>query len=127
NTGGLMKSTNGGTSWSRVIGTYTGCGNCTCATDFIIYDIEESFSGDLWAASLTGSSSAGKIWISPAGGTVGNSGTWVDKTPTGTFQRIELACSPINNLRTYALCQGSGNGVGAIFRTDDAAATPATS
>ena len=127
NSGGLMRSTNGGTSWSRVVGIYTGCGNCTCATDFRIYDIDTSFSGDLWVASLTEATGVGKIWKSPAGGTVGNLGTWVDKTPPGTIQRIELACSPSNSNRIYALCQGSGNGVGAIFRTDDGAAIPATS
>ena len=126
NAGGLMRSINGGTSWSRVIGTYPG-GGCSFATDFTIYDIEQSFSGDLWVASLTDATGVGKIWRSPAGATVGNTGTWVDKTPTGTFQRIELACSPTNNLRTYALCQGSGSAIGAIFRTDDAAATPASS
>ncbi len=128
NAGGLMRSTNGGTSWSRVLGTYSGCGNCTCATDFRVYDIEKSVSGDLWVSSLTeATASSGKIWMSPAGATVGNSGTWVDKTPTGTWNRIELACSPTNNNRIYALLQGSGNGVGGIRRTDDGAATPATS
>jgi hypothetical protein len=126
NAGGLMRSTNGGTSWARVVGTYPG-GGCAAATDFKIYDIEQSLSGDLWVSSVTEATGAGKIWRSPAGATVGNVGTWVDKTPTGTFQRIELACSPTNNLRTYALCQGSGSAIGGIFRTDDAAATPATS
>lgn len=125
NAGGLMRSSNGGATWSRVIGTFGG--TCGTSTDYRIYDIERSFSGDLWVASLTEATGAGKIWRSPAGATVGNAGTWVDKTPTGTFQRIELACSPTNNLRVYALCQGAANAVGAIFRTDDAAATPASS
>lgn len=127
NSGGLMRSTNGGTSWSRVLGTYTGCGNCTCATDFKIFDIEKSLSGDLWVSSVTESSGAGKIWKSPAGATVGNSGTWVDKTPTGSWQRIELACSPTNNNRVYAVMQGSGSAVGGMRRTDDGAAVPASS
>ncbi len=127
NAGGLMRSSNGGTSWTTVIGTYTGCGNCTCATDYKIFDIERSFSGDLWVSSVTESSGLGKIWKSNAGATVGNAGTWVDKTPTGTWQRIELACSPSNNNRVYALLQGATSAVGGIRRTDDGAAIPATS
>ncbi len=128
NAGGLMRSTNGGTSWLRVLGTYSGCGNCTCATDFRVYDIEKSISGDLWVSSLTeATANSGKIWMSPAGASVGNSGTWVDKTPTGTWNRIELACSPSNNNRVYAMFQGSGSAIGGIRRTDDGAATPATS
>src|ERR1700741_4110037 len=42
--GGIMKSTDGGTSWTRVLGTSAG----TCATSLnaVGYDIERSFSGD---------------------------------------------------------------------------------
>jgi hypothetical protein len=126
NAGGLMRSTNGGTSWSRVIGTFTG-GGCTNATDYLIYDIEVSPAGDLWVASYTEATGVGKVWRSPAGATVGNAGTWVDKTPSGTWQRIELACSPTNNNRVYALLQGATNAVGGIRRTDDGAAVPASS
>lgn len=128
NAGGLMRSTTGGASWSRVIGTYPG-GGCTFATDYNIYDIETSFSGDLWVSSQSGSvANSGKIWKSPAGATVGNVGTWVDKTPSGTWQRIELACSPTTNDRIYALMQGpSTSAIGGIRRTDDGAAIPATS
>lgn len=126
NAGGLMRSSNGGSSWSRVIGTFTG-GSCANATDYLVYDIEVSPAGDLWAASLTEATGVGKIWRSPAGVTVGNAGTWVDKTPTGSWRRIELACSPTNNNRIYALMQGTTNAIGGIRRTDDGAAVPATS
>jgi Secretion system C-terminal sorting domain len=134
NAGGLMRSANGGTSWSRVIGTYPG-GSCIFATDYRIYDIEKSFSGDLWVSSISESvANSGKIWKSPAGATVGNAGTWVDKTPPApgivSWKRIELACSPTNNNRVYALLDTTDNvsdRVGGIRRTDDGAATPATS
>lgn len=126
NNGGLMRSTNNGTSWSRVIGTYPG-GTCAAATDYKIFDIEVSASGDLWVSSVTEATGLGKIWKSVAGATVGNIGTWVDKTPTGVWQRIELACSPTNNDRVYALMQGNTNAVGGIRRTDDGAAVPASS
>jgi Secretion system C-terminal sorting domain len=126
NAGGLMKSSNGGTTWTRVIGTFSG-GTCANATDYKIYDIEISAGGDLWASSVTEATGLGKIWKSAAGATVGNAGTWADKTPTGTWQRIELACSPTNNDRVYALMQGATNAVGGIRRTDDGAAVPASS
>ncbi len=126
NSGGLMRSSNGGTSWARVIGTYTS-GACTNATDFRINDLEISPSGDIWATSATEATGVGKIWLSLAGATVGNAGTWVDKTPSGTWQRIELACSPTNSNRVYALMQGTGSSVGGIRRTDDKADVPATS
>ncbi len=125
NAGGLMRSTNGGTSWTRVIGTFGG--TCATSTDYKIFDIEQSLGGDLWVSSVTESTGLGKMWRSPAGATVGNVGTWVDKTPTGTWQRIELACSPTNNNKIYALLQGGTNAVGGIRRTDDGAAIPATS
>lgn len=130
NRGGLMRSTNGGTNWTRVLGTAgASCG--AASPDTRIYDIEQSLSGDLWVSSATvGTANSGRIWKSPAGGTVGNAGTWVDKTPptAGTsWQRIELACSPTNNDRIYALLQGTANAIGGIRRTDDGAATPATS
>lgn len=130
NRGGLMRSTNGGTNWTRVLGTAgASCG--AASPDTRIYDIEQSLSGDLWVSSSTvGTANSGRVWKSPAGGTVGNAGTWVDKTPptAGTsWQRIELACSPTNNDRIYALLQGTASAVGGIRRTDDGAATPATS
>lgn len=128
NAGGLMKSTSasGGAAWTRVIGTYPG-GGCAAATDFKIFDIEKSLGGDLWVSSVTATTGLGKIWKSPAGATVGNVGTWVDKTPTGTWQRIELACSATNNDRIYALLQGNTSAVGGIRRTDDGAAIPSSS
>ncbi len=126
NAGGLMKSINGGTNWTRVIGTFTG-GTCTNATDYKVFDIEISAGGDLWASSVTEATGLGKIWKSTAGATVGNAGTWVDKTPAGTWQRIELACSATDNNRIYALMQGATNAVGGMRRTDDGAAVPASS
>ena len=130
NAGGLMRSSNNGTSWSRVLGTAGGsCG--AASPDTRIYDIEKSLSGDLWVSSTTANiSNSGKVWKSSAGATVGNAGTWVDKTPPtsgSSWNRIELACSPTDNNRVYALMQGTTSAIGGIRRTDDGAATPATS
>lgn len=109
NTGGLQKSTNGGTSWTRVIGSGS--------TDMNAADIEEAANGDLYAS--VGIFSTGKIYKSPSGATVGNSGTWTNITPSGTFQRIELACAPSNSSEVYAICQGSGYEVSHIYSSSN--------
>lgn len=111
NAGGLLKSTDNGTSWTRVLGTATG--SCATSLNMRAYDIEQSASGDLYASTIDRSAgSVGRIWKSSAGGTVGNAGTWTNITPTGTFQRIELACSATDNNKVYALTQGSSSGTG---------------
>lgn len=130
NSGGILKSTNGGGTWMRVVGNYTGGGVCTNAFNFIGYDIEISAGGDLYASVedvSTADTTIGKIFKSPAGPTVGNVGTWTDITPApqaGRFwQRIELACAPSNNNRVYAMTQGTGLGLDTLVRTDDGGAT----
>ncbi len=134
NHGGILKSTDGGNSWTRVIGILTG-GSCSLAVDFNGYDIQFSISGDIYATVIDNSAlynaspgnPAGKIYKSPAGATVGNTGTWTNVAPSagvGKFwQRIQLACSATNNNRVYAIFQGTGNAIGSIRRSDDAGAT----
>ena len=127
NRGGVLKSTNGGTSWTRVVGALTG-GDCTFAHDFYAYDLEISASGDIYATTKDGGTGgpSGKIWKSPAGATVGDVGTWTNITPApkagGFWQRIDVACAPNNNNVVYAMFQGNGNGVDSIMRSDDAGA-----
>jgi type IX secretion system substrate protein len=136
NHGGILKSTDGGSTWTRVIGTFPVGGNsCTQAIDFFGYDIQFSLSGDIYATvvdisaeyNATPGNPAGKIYKSPAGATVGNSGTWTNVAPsagTGNFwQRIQVACSPSNNNRLYAIFQGTANAIGAIERSDDGGTT----
>jgi len=125
NNGGVLKSTNGGTTWTRVIGLLTG-GMCSGAADFRGYDLEISASGDIYATTQdvsTADTSIGRVWRSDAGVNVGNVGTWTDITPhpnAGEFwQRIELACAPSNNNRVYALIQGTTNAIDTILRSDD--------
>ncbi len=111
-----------------MVGNYTGCGSCSCALNFNGYDIAFSSGGDIYASVIDASTGVanGKIYKSPAGATVGNTGTWTDVTPPpggATWQRIQLACSPATNNRVYAFLQGSGNSIGGIRRTDNGGTT----
>ncbi len=123
NAGGLLRSPDNGSTWTRVLGTATGA--CNTSTDMRTYDIEISASGDLYASTIDVSTGVaiGRIWKSPAGGTVGNAGTWTNISPAGSFQRIELACSPTTNGKVYALTQSTGNGTGGTRLTTDGGTT----
>ena len=119
NRGGLWKSTDGGTSWARVIGTSTG--SCGTSVDLNANDVEIAANGDVYAT--VGVFTTGKIFRSDASvhlANTGNAGTFTDITPTGSFWRIELATAPSNASRVYALFQGAGsNDVSQIRRTDN--------
>jgi trimeric autotransporter adhesin len=119
NSGGLQKSTNGGTSWTRVIGSGS--------TDMHVADIEVASNGDLYAT--VGIFSNGKIFKSSYAThttNVGNTGNWSDITPTGTWQRIEIAVAPGNSSQLYALCQGTGYEVTGIFSSANGGSTWST-
>lgn len=124
NRGGVLRSTaaSGGASWTRVIGEFvapfTDCGD---AIDFAGYDLEMSASGDLYASiqNFGDGAEQGKIYRSPAGGTVGDFGNWTNITPSAGgsyFQRIDIACAPSNNDRVYAIFQGSASSIVSIKR-----------
>jgi len=133
NTGGILRSQDGGNSWTRVIGTFS-AGNCSNAIDFHGYDIEFSLNGDIYATVINDSAlynaspgnPIGKIYKSPAGATAGNPGSWTEVTPTPistNWQRIQVACSQTNNNRLYAVLQGPSNSIGGIERSDDGGIT----
>jgi photosystem II stability/assembly factor-like uncharacterized protein len=63
----------------------------------------------------------GRIWRSPAANT-GAPGTWVNITPTGTWERIEIACAPSDANVLYALLEVD-NKIGAIKRSLNAGAS----
>ena len=113
NLGGLMRSTNNGASWSRVVGTYTG-GGCQNAFDFNGADVEENHTGDLFYASGV---SNGHIFRSDSGTNVGDLGNWTDITPSGTWGRIEIGVSQKAGSEViYAACEGnSSNDVTGIY------------
>ncbi len=129
NSGGVLKSTNGGTSWTRVIGTWGGI-DCTTAVDFVGVDLEIAANGDLYATTgLFGNSTAtySKIFKSLfTNPNQGDNGQWTNITPTppagdAGFRRIELACAPSNNQFLYALCQAfNGNSIRRLYQSTNA-------
>lgn len=124
NRGGLMKSSDGGTSWTKVIGVN---GNaCNNSFDMVGYDIDMAINGDLYACIRDASVSdttRGKIFRSSAGANVGNAGTWLNFTPpppAGSYwQRIELAVSPTDANKVYAIMQGTGDAIGGMRVSND--------
>ncbi|MEO1518670.1 MAG: T9SS type A sorting domain-containing protein [Bacteroidota bacterium] len=97
--GGLQKSTNGGSSWTRVLGGGTFASSVRAA------DIEIAADGDLFAA--MGIQSTDGIYRSTNGGS-----TWQELTtglPSNDYERIELACAPSAHNYIYALFQDESN------------------
>lgn len=139
NRGGTWKSTNGGTNWTRVIGTYNGSGSCTDAKYFTGNDLEIAANGDLYATTgLMGGDVAtyGHIFRSAAtlGANQGDAGQWSEITPTppvgqAGFRRIELAVAPTSSATLYALCQSAdGYNVSQFYKSTNSGAswTPVT-
>jgi len=104
NTGGIMRSTDGGATWSRVHSVYTGSGTLYDRAA----DIEIAANGDLYAS--FGIFSQGKVFKSTNANN-GSSGTWTDiSTNIGTLNsstRIELACAPSDSNVIYAVARVS--------------------
>ncbi len=101
---GLYRSTNGGSSFTKVLGS----GLATGAVNNFCYDVEIAANGDVYA-SLRGS-----VHKSTDGGI-----TWAAALPIGiTATRIELATAPNDANYLYVLCE-SGNAVSGIALSTD--------
>lgn len=104
NSGGIMRSTDTGATWTRVLSVYTGSGT--------LYDwagdIELAANGDLYAS--FGMFSQGKVYKCTNANN-GASGTWTDISSNigtlGTSTRIELACAPSDANVIYAVARVS--------------------
>jgi len=105
NTGGIMRSTDGGTNWTIVLSQYV-------AGTFYDWgaDLEIAANGDLYAS--MGIFSSGQVYKS-LNANNGASGTWTNISAnivTGGAKRIELACAPSNSNVIYAVAHGgTGN------------------
>lgn len=110
---GLFRSTDAGTSWSKVLGAGTGAGNDA------VCDLELTANNVLIAG--IGMFSTDGIYRSATGA----AGTWTKLNtaasgfPTTGIQRIEIACAPSNANVVYAVTQGAGNGAGGVYRSLD--------
>ncbi|HTP14069.1 MAG TPA: T9SS type A sorting domain-containing protein, partial [Bacteroidota bacterium] len=100
--GQIIRSTNGGTSWSSSL-------NSTTTSAFSAYlDIAVTSSGVFYAAISSDGQTSG-IFRS----TTGASGSWVNITPVGwpsTYNRTVLAIAPSNEKVVYFLLESPGSG-----------------
>lgn len=103
-TNGLFKSTNNGTSWTAELTT----GTTPATSNNTGYDVKIDAAGDIYYGCYA------QVWKY-------SGGSWTNKTPAGTYQRIEIACAPSDANYVYLLCQGSGSGVGGFFSSSNAA------
>ncbi|MFM7054695.1 MAG: PKD domain-containing protein, partial [Bacteroidota bacterium] len=114
---GLQRSTDGGTTWTKVLGISTG------ASMDDVCDLELTSNNVLIAA--IGLFSTDGIYRSSTGA----AGSWTKVNtaasgfPTTGVQRIELACAPSNANVIYAVTQGAGNGAGGFYRSIDQGTT----
>lgn len=107
--GGLQRSTNGGTSFTKVLGTGLGI---TGATSNMCYDIDIAANGDVYAT-LDGSIHKS----TNAGATFGAA-----QTVPITLGRVEIACAPNDANYLYALVENA-NVVNGILRTTNGGTT----
>ncbi len=113
--GGLMRSTNGGTSWTNVLSGFTGNNACT-GSDFRsrASDIEIAANGDIYVS--FGIFENQGIWKSTNDGA-----NWSNVfTSSCSEQRIELATAPSNSNYVYALIQENDATINRIVRTINA-------
>jgi hypothetical protein len=130
NAGGILRSIDGGVSWTRVIGSQSIAG-CANAIDFTGVDLEIAANGDLYATTgLFGTTAASysHIFRSAAslGAVQGDPGQWTNITPTPPgadpgFDRIDVACAPSNNQFLYAICKAyNTDGIRRFYQSSNA-------
>ena len=103
--GGVRRSTNGGTSWTQVLSGRAA-------------DIEIAADGTIFAS--IGIFTTDGIYSSSDGTTWTKRNTGANGFPTSGFERIEIACAPSDANVVYALTQNnSDDGIGEIYKSID--------
>lgn len=106
NYGGLMMSSDGGTTWTR----YNGNGVSPDAA----CDVEIASNGDVYTSFNIGGSDG--IYKSTNAGT-----SWTNVYSDANANRIELACAPNNSSTVYAMLEDAGTGgILSIIKTTNA-------
>ena len=100
---GLQRSANGGSSWTKVLGSGLGI---TGASSNICYDVKIAANGDIYSSLL------GSVHKSTDGGVTFGAA----QTLGITVDRVELACAPSDANYVYAVCE-SGSVVAGILRS----------
>lgn len=112
---GLLKSTDGGTSWTKVLGQ-----GVTPGVSNAITDLEYAADGAIYISDGHNGGSS-NIYRSDAGANQGDVGTWQRLTISGSGfpggrTRVELACAPSDAGIIYALAAVGGDASG-IYRS----------
>lgn len=104
-TGGLYKSADGGVTWTAELTTTTTPSTSSNSGR----DVKLAMNGDLYYSCI------GQVWKRDH-----LTGTWSNITPSGTFQRIEIACAPSDSNYVYIMCQGSSTPITGFYTSTDA-------
>ena len=110
--GGIMRSTDGGTNWTRVLDGFNGNNVCT-GVDYRDWaaDLEIAANGDIYAA--FGVSSNNGIWKS-----TDNGATWNNVYASACDEyRIELAVAPSDANYVYAMVARNDDALNKVMRT----------
>lgn len=108
---GVMRSQDGGSTWSKVLGSGTGASTNRAA------DVEIAADGTIFVS--MGIFSTDGVYSS----STGNSGSWTKLNtgsngfPSSGIRRIELACAPSNANVVYAVVQDNSNDIDGIYKT----------
>ena len=110
---GLRRSQDGGTSWTKVLGSGAG------ATSNRASDLALGADNTIYVT--LGISNSDGIYKS----TTGDNGDWTKLNVVGSgfpdsgIKRIEIATAPSDANVIYAIAQGSGNAIEGLYRSDD--------
>lgn len=104
--GGLQRSSDGGQTWTQVIGSQAGFGRND------ITDLEIAPNGKMYVSAGHAAGGASRVYVSSAGVNAGGLGDWqvLNGYPTGR-NRIELAVSESNPDVIYSISTGAGGSI----------------
>ena len=101
--GGVYKTLNGGTTWTKI-------------SNLIFKDMEFS-PGNV--NTLYGATTSGQVYVSYNAG----EGDWAKSLELDKGQRVELAVSPAEQFRVYALVANQDGGFEGLYRSDNSASS----